>query len=58
MMSAEADLLAVLTVAVGIATVVAEDTPTLTVTSVLEGLSQVKSSQLQFAAVTWTVRAV
>ena len=51
-------MLAVLTAAVGIATVVAEDTPTLTVTSVLEGLSQVKSSQLQFAAVTWTVRAV
>ena len=52
MMSAEADLLAVLAVAVGIATVVAEATPTLTVTSVLAGLSQVKSSQLQSAAVT------
>ena len=47
-----ADLLARFTVAFGIVIVVEELTPTLIVRSVLVGLSQVRSSQLQSALVT------
>jgi len=48
-----ADLLATFGVAIGIVIVVEEPTPTLIVRSVLVGLSQVISSQLQSALVTW-----
>ena len=54
----DALLLAVFTVAAGMLMVVAEATPTLTVYVEVDGLSQVSRLQSQFAAVTWTDKAV